>query len=80
MKCLNCKKAEEDLGNFGGCYYTINNNKKASLICNQCLKDGALSRNEETLTIKKTNKLNKKDKLKYKVFYGSSMINLNELK
>jgi hypothetical protein len=78
MKCLNCKKTEEDCGNFGGCFYTLNNNKKGSFICNKCLKIGVLSRNEEG-NIKKTNKLTKKDKLNYKPFYGSSLINLNEL-
>ena len=71
MKCLNCKIPDEDCGNFGGACYIINKNKKASFICNTCLKKGVLSKNEHTGTIKKTNKLTKKDKLIYKIFYGS---------
>ena len=78
MKCINCKKTEEECGNFGGCFYTLNNNKRSSFICNECLKKGVLSRNDKG-NIKKTNKLTKKDKLNYKLFYGS-FLNLNELK
>lgn len=77
MKCINCKINDEDCGNFGGSFYIINKNIKASFICNNCLKKGVLSRNEEG-TIKKTNKLTKKDKLIYRPFYGS-FINLNKL-
>ena len=79
MKCINCKKTEEECGNFGGCYYVINNNKKGSFICNDCLKMGVLSKNIYNGNIKKTNKLTKKDKEIYKFFYGSSILNLNEL-
>ena len=77
MKCLNCKKTEENCGNFGGCFYVLNNNKKASFICNDCLKMGVLSRNDKG-NIKKTKKLTKKDKTIYKPFYGS-FINFKEL-